>query len=328
VLLLQQGDGAARLSRAAKARGGLAPVAAPAAPARDFVGYGGDPPHADWPSGARIAVNFVLNYEEGSEPSIADGDGRTETGLTETSQSRLPPGERDLAAESMFEYGSRAGFWRIARLFQARKLPLTIFGCALALERNPAAARHIRDSGWDVCCHGWRWVEHYRLDEAEERAHIARAVASLRGTVGERPLGWYCRYGPSPRTRDLIAEEGGFLYDSDSYADDLPYWVAARGRPHLVVPYSLVTNDSKIAGGLHASESFYQLLKDAFDVLYAEGAERPKMMSVGLHMRLVGHPARIAGLARFLDHVAAHERAWVTRRIDIARHWAERHPAR
>jgi putative urate catabolism protein len=293
---------------------------------RDFVGYGPEPPHAAWPGGARIALNFVMNLEEGSEYSFADGDGRSEKALTEVAAPRVPDGRRDLAAESMYEYGSRAGLWRLARLFRARDLPLTVFACALALERNPAAARLIREAGWDVCCHGYRWVEHYRLTEAEERAAIADAVASLEATTGARPAGWYCRYAPSENTRRLLAEEGGFLYDSDSYADDLPYWVAVAGRPHLVVPYTMVTNDAKVlADGLAHPEDFFALLRDAFDVLHEEGADRPRMMSVGLHPRVIGHPARIGALRRFLDHVAGRDRVWVCRRIDIARHWAEAH---
>lgn len=295
---------------------------------RDLIGYGANPPHPRWPGEARIALNFVINYEEGSEPSVQDGEGYTETGLTENSGT--PPGVkgRDLAGEGMFAYGSRVGFWRLARLFEERGLPLTIFGCALALERNPEAAAAIRRLGHDCCCHGWRWIKHYELDEATEREHIARAIASLGRTLGERPLGWYCRYGPSVNTRRLVVEEGGFLYDSDAYDDELPYWTRVGGKPHLVVPYSLVNNDGKFGNGQFATaEDYFQWHKDAFDMLYAEGRTSPKMMSVGLHMRLIGHPARAAGLQRFLDYVAKHSGVWVTRRLDIARHWAATHPA-
>lgn len=295
---------------------------------RDFVGYGANPPHAGWPGGARIAVNFVLNYEEGSEYSIGEGDGRSETSLTEVSAPRVPPGERDLAAESMYEYGSRIGFWRIARLFAARKAKLTVFGCAMALERNRAAADFIREAGWDVCCHGWRWVEHYRLSEDQEREHIRKAIASLAVTVGARPIGWYCRYAPSVRTRRLVVEEGGFLYDSDAYNDELPYWVRVGAKPHLVVPYSLATNDAKIALGVFTADQYFQFLKDSFDVLYEEGATHPKMMSVGLHMRLIGQPGRFAGLRRFLDYVQAKGDAWICARAEIARHWIARFPAK
>lgn len=295
---------------------------------RDLIGYADTPPDPKWPGGARVALNFVMNYEEGSEPSFQDGENVTETALTE-----LPfdPGVngRDLAGEGMFAYGSRVGFWRLMRLFQERGLPMTVFGCALALERNPRAAAAIAASGFDVCCHGWRWVEHYHLSEDEEREHIRRAVASLQATVGERPLGWYCRYGPSLNTRRLVAEEGGFLYDSDAYDDELPYWTTVEGKPHLVVPYTLVNNDAKFGrSGMVTGGQFFEFLKDAFDMLWDEGATAPKMMSVGLHMRLVGHPARAAGLARFLDYVASKEAVWVTRRLDIARHWAATHPPR
>ena len=294
---------------------------------RDFVGYGETPPHAEWPNGARIALNFVLNVEEGAEYSIGDGDGRSESALTEVSAARVPEGQRDLAAESMYEYGSRAGFWRLVRLFREHNLPLTTFVSALALERNPEAARCIRDQDWDVCCHGYRWIEHYRLPLEEERLHIRKAVASLEKTLGQRPSGWYSRYAPSINTRDLVSEEGGFLYDSDSYADDLPYWVSVRDKNHLVVPYSLVTNDAKLVSAVTNSETYFSLLRDAFDTLYAEGEHRPRMMSVGMHSRILGHPARIAGLKRFIDYVQAHDRVWICRRVDIARHWIERFAA-
>jgi peptidoglycan/xylan/chitin deacetylase (PgdA/CDA1 family) len=295
-------------------------------PKRDFVGYGPTPPDPKWPNGARIAVNFVMNYEEGSEPSIQDGEGYTETGLTEAHTYSQGLKGRDLAAEGMFEYGSRVGFWRLMKLFQERQLPMTIFGCALALERNELAAKAIADSGFDVCCHGWRWIKHFDLTEAEEREHIAKAVASLQKTVGERPLGWYCRYGPSVNTRRLVSEEGGFLYDSDSYADELPFWQTVEGKPHLVVPYSLTNNDGKYVGWVGTSDQWFDFVRDAFDTLYAEGATQPKMMSVGLHMRLIGHPSRSAGLARLLDHIMKHEGVWVTRRLDIAQHWRATHP--
>jgi allantoinase len=293
---------------------------------RDLIGYGANPPDPKWPGGARVALNIVLNYEEGSEFSMHD-DGFSEATLTEVPSSDVKG--RDLAAESMFEYGSRVGFWRILRQLQERNLPMTVFGCALALERHPPAAEAIRKAGFDLCCHGWRWVKHYELAEAEERDHIKRAVASLQKTVGERPLGWYCRYGPSVNTRRLIVEEGGFAYDSDAYNDELPYWVRVGDKPHLIVPYNMTTNDSKYArSGMTTSDDFFTLCRDAFDMLYAEGKTQPKMMSVGLHCRLTGHPARATGLARFLDHVLKHrDGVWVCRRLDIARHWREHHPA-
>ncbi|HEV3177070.1 MAG TPA: allantoinase PuuE [Stellaceae bacterium] len=294
---------------------------------RDFVGYGGSPPDPRWPGGARLALNFVLNYEEGSEPSIDDGDGYTESGLTEGASLDPLRDRRDLGAESMFEYGSRVGFWRVLRIFRERGLPMTVFGCALALERNPQAAQAIRDAGFDVCCHGWRWVKHFELTEEAERAEIARAVASLGRTVGQRPVGWYCRYAPSINTRRLLIEEGGFLYDSDAYNDELPYWVTVGGRGHLVVPYTLTNNDTKFGRGVFAtSDDFFAFCRDAFDLLYREGQTVPKMMSVGLHLRQIGHPARAAGLERFLDHVRAHPSVWICRRDQIARHWIATHP--
>jgi peptidoglycan/xylan/chitin deacetylase (PgdA/CDA1 family) len=295
-------------------------------PTRDFIGYGPNPPDPKWPDGARLAINFVVNYEEGSEPSMQDGEGYTETGLTESSTSSQGLNGRDLAGEGMFEYGSRVGFWRIMRAFQERGLPLTVFGCALALERNPLAAEAIAKSGFDVCCHGWRWIRHFQLSEAEEREHIAKAVVSLKETVGERPAGWYCRYGPSVNTRRLLVEEGGFTYDSDYYGEELPFWQTVAGKPHLVVPYSLTTNDGKYAAGMVHADQWFGLVRDAFDVLHHEGARTPKMMSVGMHMRLIGHPGRIAGLWRLLDHIARYRDVWVTRRVDIANHWRATHP--
>lgn len=296
-------------------------------PARDLVGYGANPPDPKWPDGARLALNFVLNVEEGSEYSIPDGDGFSEASLTEMPVSPVPRGERDLAAESMFEYGSRVGVWRVMELFRQRALPATIFGCALALERNPPLVDAIRDSGFDVCAHGWRWVEHYKLDEAQEREHIRKAAASLTALFGAPPSGWYCRTGPSINTRRLLVEHGGFTYDSDAYNDELPYWVDVSGTGHLVVPYTLTHNDSKFAkGALNTANDFYDFLEAGVNVLRAEGDEHPKMMSVGLHMRIVGHPARAAGLARFLDYVAGLPDVWVCRRIEIARHWMQTHP--
>jgi len=294
---------------------------------RDFVGYGATPPDPKWPGGARIAVNFVMNYEEGSEYSYMDGDGKTDAALTEVGGSLIPENGRDLAAETMFEYGSRVGFWRLMRLFKERDLPMTVFACALALERNPEAAAAIRASDHDICCHGWRWIEHYKLTEEEERKHIALAIESLQRTVGTRPLGWYCRYSPSVNTRRLVMEEGGFVYDSDAYNDELPYYVKMGDKPQLVVPYSLTNNDSRLANGsLGTGSDFFTYLKEAFDMLYEEGATQPKMMSVGMHMRFLDHPARASGLARFLDYVKSYENVWVCRRLDIARHWLATHP--
>lgn len=291
-------------------------------PARDLIGYGRWPVDPKWPGGARLAINVVLNVEEGSEPSILDGDGYTENRLTDSSMPRIAT--RDLAAEGLFEYGSRAGFWRVHGEFQRRGIPLTIFACALALERNPAIAQAIVAAGNDVCSHGFRWINHREMAEEEEREQIALASASFQRTLGFQPAGWYCRYGPSVNTRRLVVEHQGYVYDSDSYNDDLPYWVDVEGLSHLVIPYSLVTNDAKLMtmGGAE----WFSLIRDAIDVLYAEGAEQPKMLSIGLHSRIVGHPARFAGLLRVLDYIATLDGVWLAPRIDIADHWRAVHP--
>jgi allantoinase len=288
---------------------------------RDFIGYGAHPPNPRWPGEARLALNFVLNYEEGSEPSIQDEDGFTENRLTESS---VKVQGRDLAAEGMFEYGSRVGFWRVHREFDSRQLPLTIFGCALALERNPDAAAAIREAGYDICCHGYRWVNHTDLDEATERRNIELAVESLERTIGAPPKGWYCRYGPSVNTRRLLVEHGGFLYDSDAYNDELPYWCDVDGTRHLVVPYSMTTNDAKYLAGIGSGDQWFTFLRDSFDVLYREGAEAPKMMCRPTPPH-IGHPARFAGLLRFLDHVQQHDAVWIAPRVSIAEHWITTH---
>lgn len=296
---------------------------------RDFVGYANRPPTVRWPNNAGVAINFVLNYEEGSEYSLADGDGRSETALIEVNAARVPAGMRDFAAESMYEYGSRVGFWRLYRLFQQRNLPLTVFAAALALERNPDVASAIAETDWDIVAHGYRWVEHYLLDEATERAHIAKAHASILETTGRAPTGWYCRYGPSAHTRRLVVEHGGYGYDSDAYNDDVPYWLDVEGRQHLVLPYSLVTNDAKLlaGGGIENAADYAQFLIDSYDVLAAEGRATPRMMSVGLHPRVIGHPGRIAGLIKFLDYLATCDGVWIARRADIADHWRAVMPA-
>ena len=294
---------------------------------RDLIGYANNPPDPQWPNNARLAVNFVINYEEGSEYSIPDGDGFSEASLTESPSSTIPHGTRDLAAETLFEYGARVGFWRLLRLFQERGFPVTLFACALALERNPRVVEAVKTSNLDICCHGWRWIEHYKLTENEEREHIRLAIESLTNMFGERPLGWYCRTGPSVNTRRLLVEEGGFLYDSDAYNDELPYWQTVNGKPHLVIPYSLTTNDSKFGRGWFSTgEDFFQFTKDAFDMLYEEGAYTPKMMSIGLHQRLIGHPARAMGLKRLLDYIGGFEDIWVCNRLDLAKHWIKTHP--
>jgi peptidoglycan/xylan/chitin deacetylase (PgdA/CDA1 family) len=269
-------------------------------------------------------VNFVLNIEEGSEYSVADGDGRSDAALSEVATPRVPRGDRDLGAESMFEYGSRVGFWRIHRLFRDRGLPLTAFACSVALERNPEIARAIRESDWDVVAHGRRWVEHYLLDEETEREEIARAFTSLSELVGRAPQGWYCRYAPSTATRRLVVEHGGFAYDSDAYNDELPYWVTVGDESHLVVPYSLATNDAKLVGGpLVTGRQFGEFLSGAFEELAAEVDVHPRMMSIGMHARILGQPGRIRGLRAFLDHIEGRDDVWICRRGDLAAHWRD-----
>ncbi|OYD68220.1 allantoinase PuuE [Rhodococcus sp. OK302] len=299
---------------------------------RDMVGYGKNPPHPQWPSGANIAVQFVLNYEEGGERNVLDGDDASETFLSEMTPAEAFP-NRHMSMESIYEYGSRAGLWRVLGIFEKRRLPLTIFAVARAMERNPEAVSAFRDLGHEIACHGLRWASYQSVNIERERADMAEAVSILRDLTGSAPLGWYTGRD-SPNTRELVVEHGGFVYDSDSYADDLPYWVdVPRGGEtvkHLVVPYTLDTNDMRFASpaGFPSGDQFFAHLRDAFDVLYAEGAAgAPKMLSVGLHCRIVGRPARAAALERFLDHVQSHEKVWVTRRIDIAQHWKSVHPA-
>ena len=294
---------------------------------RDLVGYGEHPPHPRWPGDARIALQFVLNYEEGAENSVLHGDPGAETFLSEIAGAQPFP-MRHLSMESLYEYGSRAGLWRILRLFRDRGLPLTVFGVAMALARHPGAVEAFLRDGHEIASHGWRWISYQEVPEEVEREHLARAVETIRSLTGEAPLGWYTGRD-SPNTRRLVVEHGGFLYDSDSYADDLPYWVEVSGRPHLVVPYALDTNDMRFSSpqGFPSGEVFFAHLRDAFDCLYAEGeAGSPKMLSVGLHCRLVGRPARLPALARFLDHALARPGVWVARRVDIARHWVSAHP--
>ena len=298
---------------------------------RDLAGYGRSPPHAHWPGGARIAVQFVLNYEEGGENCVLHGDAASEQFLSEIIGAQAYPA-RHLSMESIYEYGSRAGVWRILREFERRALPLTVFGVSMALERNPEVTAAFVELGHEIACHGWRWIYYQNVDEATEREHMRIGVEIIRRLTGQRPLGWYTGRD-SPNTRRLVVEHGGFLYDSDYYGDDLPFWTGvttADGttRPHLVVPYTLDANDMRFATaqGFNTGEQFFAYLRDAFDVLYAEGAERPKMLSIGMHCRLLGRPGRLAGLQRFLDHVERHDRVWVCRRVDIARHWIERHP--
>ena len=293
---------------------------------RDLVGYGRDLPRVRWPDGARIAVSVVVNYEEGAEYSLQDGDSHHETNGEVPSP--VPPQQRDLVNESFFEYGSRVGVWRLLNLLDKYGISSTFFCCALALERNPEVAKEIVSRGHEVCGHGYRWEEYHSMDEEAERRAIQRAVASLTQTTGERPLGWFTRYGPSVHTRQLVVEEGGFIYDSGAFNDDLPYYVPVNNKPWLVVPYSMETNDARFwRGGLVSPSDFYEYLKDTFDCLYEEGQTHPKMMSVGLHCRIAGRPARSKAVERFLQYAKSFPSVWFARRVDIARWWLEHHAA-
>ena len=295
---------------------------------RDFLGYGANPPDPKWPNGAKLALSFVLNYEEGGENTVLNGDAGSELYLHEVPGGSPIIAERNRTVESQFDYGARAGVWRILRAFAARKLPLTVYGVGRALELNPTVTRAFADAGHEVASHAWRWIDYHDVDEATERAEIARCVEVIERLTGTRPVGWYTGR-ISPNTRRLVAEHGGFLYDSDSYADDLPFYVTAAGKPMLIIPYTLDNNDMKYAvpPGFSAPDGWEQYMNDAFETLLAEGrAGAPKMMSVGLHCRLIGRPGRAAALARFLDKVAATPDVWVCRRADIARHWLAQHP--
>lgn len=299
---------------------------------RDLVGYGRNPPHANWPGNAKIAVQFVLNYEEGGENCVLHGDAGSEQFLSEILGAPAFA-DRHLSMESIYEYGSRSGVWRILKEFERRNLPLTVFGVAMALERHPDVAHAFKELGHEIACHGHRWINYQEVPEAVERAHMQRAIEVFQALYGEKPLGWYTGRD-SPNTRRLVLDQGGFLYDSDYYGDDLPFWTRAQDskgetHTHLVVPYTLDSNDMRFASpqGFNTADHFFHYLRDAFDVLYAEGDEAPKMLSIGLHCRLIGRPGRFRALQRFLDHIEAHDRVWVTRRVDIARHWAQHHPA-
>lgn len=294
---------------------------------RDMIGYGRQTPNPNWPGSANIAVQFVINYEEGGENNILHGDEGSEAFLSEIVGAQSWPGQRHMNMESMYEYGSRAGFWRLWRLFTARQMPVTVYGVAMALQRNPDVVAAMKEADWEIASHGLRWIEYRDFTRAQELEHMNEAIRIHTDVTGERPLGWYTGRS-SEHSADLAIEEGGFLYSSDAYADDLPYWVAGPERPHLIIPYTLDANDMRFATpqGFNSGDQFYTYLKDSFDVLRAEGEDgAPKMMSVGLHCRLVGRPGRAAGLARFLDYVASHDDAWVARRVDIARHWHAHH---
>jgi len=298
---------------------------------RDLVGYGRQVPHARWPGQARVAVQFVLNYEEGGENAVLHGDAASEQFLSEMFNPAAYP-ERHMSMEGIYEYGSRVGVWRILREFEKRQLPLTVFGVSTALQRHPELTAALREMGHEIACHGWKWIHYQGVDEATEREHMRLAMDILHKMTGERPVGWYTGRD-SPNTRRLIADFGGFEYDSDYYGEDLPFWMKVRRTdgqvvPHLVVPYTLDVNDMRFAlpQGYSHADPFFQYMRDTFDALYAEGDEAPKMMSVGMHCRLLGRPGRIVALQRFLDHIARHDRVWVCKRIDIARHWKQVHP--
>ena len=294
---------------------------------RDLIGYGETPPDPLWPGGARLAVQFVINYEEGGENNILHGDAASEAFLSEIVGAQAWPGQRHMNMESIYEYGSRAGFWRLHRLFTGSGIPVTVYGVATALQRNPEAVAAMQRAGWEIASHGLKWIEYKDFTKEEERAHLLEAIRIHTEATGARPLGWYTGR-TSMHSLDLVMEEGGFLYSADSYADDLPYWVKGPQGPHLIVPYTLDTNDMRFATpqGFNSGDQFFTYLKDSFDMLYREGkAGQPKMLSIGLHCRLAGRPGRAAALSRFLDYVMSHDGVWPARRIDIARHWHATH---
>ncbi|MCJ9430591.1 allantoinase PuuE [Kordiimonas marina] len=294
---------------------------------RDLVGYGGNPPQPAWPGGARIAVQVVMNYEEGGENCILHGDDGAETFLSEIINAAPVPGARHMSMEQIYEYGSRAGVWRLLKLFEKQQVPVTVFAVAMALERNPKVAKAIMEAGHEICSHGYRWINYQDVDEDTERQHIRKAVEIIERVTGEKPLGWYTGR-TSPNTRRLVAEHGGFLYDADDYSDDLPFWTTVHGKPQLIVPYTLDTNDMRFAAaqGFNSGDQFFTYLKDAFDTLYEEGETAPKMMSVGLHCRIAGRPGRFKALERFIEYAKSHDKVWFCTRADIARHWHEQHP--
>jgi putative urate catabolism protein len=294
---------------------------------RDLVGYGRSVPAANWPDEARLALQFVVNYEEGGENSILHGDPASEAFLSEIVGAAPWPGQRHLSMESIYEYGSRVGIWRLLDLFEQKQIPITVFAVAMALARNPAVADAVVSAGHEICSHGYRWIDYRDVPEATEREHLYKAIEIIEQLTGERPLGWYTGR-TSENTRRLVAEEGGFLYDADDYNDDLPFWATVNGHQHLVVPYTLDANDMRFATpqGFNSGDQFFSYLRDTFDTLYEEGSRIPRMMSVGLHCRLVGRPGRIRALERFIDHAQSHEGVWFCRRVDIARHWREHHP--
>jgi putative urate catabolism protein len=294
---------------------------------RDLTGYGANPPQANWPDNARIALQFVLNFEEGSENSILHGDAASEAFLSEIIGADAREGVRHMSMESFYEYGSRVGVWRVFKLFQEFDIPLTLFAVAMALERNPDMVEAALAADYEFCSHGYRWIDYQYVPQEIEIEHMQKAIDIHKRITGERPLGWYTGR-TSPNTRRLVAEAGGFLYDADDYSDDLPFWSTLVDTPHLIVPYTLDANDMRFASpqGFNAGDQFYNYLKDTFDTLYLEGKTAPRMMSIGLHCRIIGRPGRLASLRRFLEYVRGHDDIWFARRIDIARHWREQHP--
>ena len=288
---------------------------------RDMIGYGSKEPKVVWPNNAKLALQIVLNYEEGGENNILHGDKYSETFLSEIIGAQAFK-DRHINMESMYEYGSRRGFWRLHKLFQEKKIPITIFGVAMALERNPEVCEAIKNGNYEVACHGWRWIDYQNVKKSTEKKDMKLAIKTIKKIFGKRPLGWYTGRC-SPNTRGLIFDDGGFLYDSDSYSDDLPYWEYKKNKKQLIIPYTLDNNDMRFATnqGFNSGDQFYTYLKDSFDTLYEEGKTNPKMMSVGLHCRLIGRPGRIQSLKKFLDYVLKHEDVWICKRIDIAKHW-------
>ena len=293
---------------------------------RNMVGYGSKGPKVEWPNNARIALQIVLNYEEGAENCIINGDKHSEVFLSEIIGAQPVKG-RHINMESLYEYGSRSGFWRLHKLFQEKKIPITIFGVGMALEKNPEICKAIKDANYEVASHGWRWIDYQSVKKSEEKKHMKLVIKKIKEIFGERPLGWYTGRC-SPNTRDLVFEEGGFLYDSDSYSDDLPYWEIRKKKKQLIIPYTLDNNDMRFVSnqGFNTGDHFFTYLKDSFDTLYEEGKTNPKMMSVGLHCRLVGRPGRIQSLKKFLEYVLSHEDVWICKRIDIAKHWIKNYP--
>ena len=288
---------------------------------RDLIGYGSNLPRVEWPNKARIAVQIVLNYEEGAENCVLNGDKNSEVFLSEIIGAQPIKG-RHMNMESLYEYGSRAGFWRLHNLFQEKEIPITIFGVGMALEKNPEICKAIIEADYEVASHGWRWIDYQNIKKSEEKKHMQLAIKAHTKIFGKRPDGWYTGRC-SPNTRDLVMEDGGFLYDSDSYSDDLPYWESRNKKKQLIIPYTLDNNDMRFATnqGFNTGDHFYSYLKDSFDALYEEGRTNPKMMSVGLHCRLIGKPGRIQSLKKFLDYIQKHEDIWVCKRVDIAKHW-------